>query len=378
MPLRMTSFAVLLSFLGVSETTSAEWIKEVVFQGAAKPSLAIGADNQPRIAFMVEAMPGFVSLAERRDGVWTQESVASGYFYGPLDVIMRGASPIINFHNHDLEDQVVAIRGELGWSLTPIAHPGHDGWDNTLGIDPSGRLHTLTTDPMDFGGPGLEYATFDGAAWQVEEVGSGPITYAEGLSLTFANDGAAHISYHNSPERSLYHGVRREGRWQLTRVDSGPNAGMFSSIAIASDGMPLISYIRLTSEGAEVRLATLQNGQWQSELIDTVLDLTVGFAFARNATSLRVDPAGMLHVAYSGESTIKYAKRNDLAWEIETIDTIAANVGTRFGQQVDLERDASGGWHLVSFDVVRGNPLSGNILYYRKQVANDRSPSIRD
>jgi len=346
--------------------TAAEWVQEVVFQEAAKPALAIGTDGQPRIAFMVEAMPGFVALAERSNGTWSEEQVASGYFYGPLDLLVRGATPIINFHNHDLEDQVVATRGESGWALTPINHPGHDGWDNTLGVDPSGRLHTLTTDPIDFGGPGLEYATLEGGVWQVEEVGTGPIMYAEGLSMTFASDGAPHISYHNTLERSLYHGVRRDGRWQLTRVDSGPNAGMFSSIAVGMDEAPRISYVRFGPGGAEVRLARLENGQWRSELIDTVADLTVGFVLARNATSLRIDPAGVAHVAYSGESSVKFAVQGDASWEIEIIDTIAENVGSRFGEQVDLERDAAGQWHLVTFDVVRANPLAGNILYYRR------------
>ena len=88
--------------------------------------------------------------------MWVAQQVASGYFYGPLDLVMRGASPIINYHDHDREDQVVAIRAELGWSLNPINHPGHDGWNNTVAIDGAGRLHTLTTDPLDFGGPGLD------------------------------------------------------------------------------------------------------------------------------------------------------------------------------------------------------------------------------
>jgi len=365
MKLRKSPVVLILSLLASGNVYSTEWVKEIAFEGAAKPSLAIGADNQPRIAFMVEAMPGFVGFAERRDDMWVAQQVASGYFYGPLDLVMRGASPIINYHDHDREDQVVAIRDELGWSLNPINHPGHDGWDNTVAIDSAGRLHTLTTDPLDFGGPGLEYATLEGGEWRVEEVGTGPIMYAEGLSMTFAGDSAPHISYHNTLERSLYYGTRLEGGWQLTRVDSGPNAGMFSSIALATDGTPHISYVRFTVAGAEICLATLQDGQWRSELVDTLPDLTVGFTFARNATSLRIDPAGFRHVAYSGESTINLARKAEAGWEIEIIDTIANNLGTRFGQQVDLERDAMGQWHLVTFEVLNVSPLTGNILYYR-------------
>jgi hypothetical protein len=37
----------------------------------------------------------------------------------------------------------------------------------------------------------------------------------------------------------------------------------------------------------------------------------------------------------------------------------------RFGQQVDLEKDRLGNWHLVSFDVTGSHPVNGHILYYR-------------
>ena len=49
---------LILALLATSNVYSTEWVKEIAFEGAAKPSLAIGANNQPRIAFMVEVMPG--------------------------------------------------------------------------------------------------------------------------------------------------------------------------------------------------------------------------------------------------------------------------------------------------------------------------------
>ena len=355
----------LVGIFAAAPLQAIEWQKEIVAQGGAKPSLAVGADGTPGVAFMFEAMPGFVSFAEKREGLWVIEQVASGYFYRPLDVIMDGANPVINYHDHDLEDQVVARRGESGWTHTPIQSSGHDGWDNTLGIDPAGVLHTLTTDPIDFGGPGLEYVSLVDGTWRVEEVGTGPIMYAEGLSMTFAPDGVPHISYHNTPERSLYHGERKDGVWQLTRVDGGPDAGMFSSVSLASDGSPRISYVKFTEAGAEIRLASLETGVWSSERVDVLTDLTVGFAFARNATRLRIDPGGDAFIAYSGETEVKLARKTAEGWEIEVVDTIADNTGTRFGEQVDLEQDPSGQWHLVTFEVLTPSPLSGNILYYR-------------
>ena len=141
---------------------------------------------------------------------------------------------------------------------------------------------------------------------------------------------------------------------------------MFSSIETTSEGNPVISYVMSNGDGStQIRLASFFDGQWTFETIDTLADLTTGFIFARNATSLELDPADQPYVAYTGESTIKFATKSGDTWQIEVVDIIENNAGFRFGEQVDLERDREGGWHLVSFDITSTSPLSGNILYYR-------------
>jgi hypothetical protein len=359
-----TASSFLLFVLISASAVAAEWSKETVFQGAVRPSIAVGSDNLPRIAFLLEGQAGFIRFAEKRGGQWVTEPVAWGHFYGPLDILVAGDRPIISYYNHDAGDQMIASRGGGAWSIERIYHPGHDGWDNIVAIDIIGILHTMTLDPADFGGPGLEYTTLIDGDWDIEVVGTGPLAYGEGHSLTYDESNQAHISYHNTNERSLYHGVRESSGWRLSRVDSGPQAGMFSSIEI-KEGSPIISYVRFVETGsAEIRLASFTNGQWSFETIDILDDLTTGVEFARNATSLELDPAGNPYVAYSGESTIKFAYKLGDSWQIEVVDTIDDNAAYRFGEQVDLVRDNDGNWHLVSFDVTGSNPLIGHILYY--------------
>ncbi len=362
---KSTALAFLLLLVFCVPISATEWSRETVFEGAARPSLALGSDDQPRVAFLLEIPSGFIRFAEKRDGQWSTEQITSGFFYGPLDIIVPGSRVIINYHDIFAQDQMIASGQWGSWEIEGINHPGNDGWDNTLGIDEGGSLHTLTTDPMDFGGAGLEYTSLVDGDWEVEEVGSGPLTFGEGLSLAYDGSDRAHISFHNTNERSLYHGVRESSGWRLTRVDSGPEAGMFSSIAIRGEN-PIISYVVFSGTGsAEVRLATFADDQWSVESIDVIDDLTTGVDGARNATGLKLDGEGNPHVAYSGESTIKFAYKVGDAWQIDVVDTIDNNAGSRFGQQVDLERDGTGNWHLVSFDVTGSNPLIGNILYYR-------------
>lgn len=69
------------------------------------------------------------------------------------------------------------IDGE--WVVQDVEHPSHDGWDNNLGLDLKGDIHTVSIDPNQFGSDsGVEYATSDGETWTVEEVGGGPTGYA--------------------------------------------------------------------------------------------------------------------------------------------------------------------------------------------------------
>ena len=90
---RVASLPALAAVVAAAPSQALEWQKEVVFEGSAKPSLALGADGLPRVAFLLESMPGFVAFAERRDSGWVAEQVATGYFYGPLDVEL-GAPPL--------------------------------------------------------------------------------------------------------------------------------------------------------------------------------------------------------------------------------------------------------------------------------------------
>ena len=125
---------------------------------------------------MLEAMPGFVNHAVLTAGAWDISTVATGYFYGPLSIAVdQSGTPHIPWHNHDQEDEAYGVLSDGQWATQIVHHDGHDGWDNSLALDSAGRPHTASIDPSQFGSQsGVEYATFDGSSWSVEEVGSGP------------------------------------------------------------------------------------------------------------------------------------------------------------------------------------------------------------
>lgn len=119
--------------------TGYSWQLDTVDTNGAKPSLAVDANGIPHIAYLLEAMPGFVKYAVPNTDGWDISTVSTGYFYGPLDIqVGSDGIPQISYHDHDNEDAAYAILVDGQWQVETINHPGHDGWDNNLAIDSSG------------------------------------------------------------------------------------------------------------------------------------------------------------------------------------------------------------------------------------------------
>ena len=141
-----------------------------------KPAIAVGADGTVHAAFLEEARSGWIRYARLSSGAAmpAMELIANGYFYGPIDILLSDAGePQVLYHDHDREDQVLAIRSFGNFDLQPMTNVGHDGWYNTGIFGPDGELHTASYDPRGFAGRGLNYGAWDGAGWSIELAASG-------------------------------------------------------------------------------------------------------------------------------------------------------------------------------------------------------------
>ncbi|MCH8283623.1 MAG: hypothetical protein IIC20_03495 [Chloroflexi bacterium] len=185
------------------------WVIQEVDRGV-KPALALNSQGTPVIVYMLESTSGFVKSAERNGSGWDIATVASGYFYGPLDVAI-GPDDVahVSYHDHqdlrgfrpDKGDAAYAVLRNGAWTTEPIFDEGHDGWDNRIAIDAQGRPHISAIDPVEFGGDGLEYYRMEpNGDWTVEQVGSGPLTYKYATSIAIDPDGNPHITYFGQDE----------------------------------------------------------------------------------------------------------------------------------------------------------------------------------
>ena len=337
-----------------------------------KPALALTSDDLPYVAYMEEAQNGFVKNATLSGGEWSIDTVAEGYFYGPLDIDI-GPDDVahIAYHDHqassfqpDKGDAAYAVLRNGEWEIEAAFDQGHDGWDNRLTVDSSGRPHMSAIDPEEFNGNGVEYYHLNGAGeWVVENVGSGPLTYKYATSVAVDPEGNPHITYFDQRDNDLALASRGESGWGIARVDTEGDTGLFASLVIDDTGRFHISYLQRTSGTAGVvKYATraADESDWDIAEIGTLDSLSFGFVGARNITSVAVGSDGSPRVAYSDEKALKLAVWNGTEWETETV--VDAGLQT-LGQLVSLKLDSEDHPHIAYFIVTNKGPLEGRIKY---------------
>lgn len=331
-----------------------------------KPSLELSSTGDVHISFMLEAISGFVKHAifNPSNLSFDISDVSSGYFYGPLDLAIDQLDrPHINYHDHDLTDQVHVYFDDNVWIATRIEDNGHDGWDNSIFIDKNNNPHTSSVDPSGFGGVGVEYAFYDGANWQVEAIGSGGIMYANTTSLALDSKGNPHISYYNDSTKDLVYAVKDSEGWGITAIDTDGDVGRFSSLVLDSLDNPHISYYQhLEGDSGIVKYTTYTDAQWEVTNIDTLYNVVIGFSGARNMTSLTFDGQMRPHISYCDEKFLKYALWNGSSWQKQILvdKTMSSTI---LGQLTSLKLDDQDKAHIAYNEVIQLSPLTGKIKY---------------
>lgn len=169
------------------------------------------------------------------------------------------------------------------YDLTPFQ--GYDVLDSDHGqwlsmdISPDNRLAVAYHDRT-YGGLGfaLGEPQADGTVgWLHERVdgypddnGLNPGTAGEFCSLTFDGSGTAWVSYFSRSNGVLKVAKRVRKQWTTEIIDTGsglkPMAGLWTSIAINSDGLPVVAY--QDGSAGTLKLATMgEDSTWSTETI---------------------------------------------------------------------------------------------------------------
>lgn len=322
-----------------------------------KPSIAIGSDQSIHIAYMSENNTGFVREAKVTGNTFDVTTVATGYFYGPLDIAIdqNGRSRVV-YHDHTLEDLIHARRLANGvWTLDRVVDSGHDGWDASIYIDSNNTSHMVAVDPSS----GIEYITGTFNNFTVEKPQVSPFMYANGTAIVVDDTGKIHIAYYNDATDVLHYAYKENGTWFIDNISSD---GRFPSMIIDKDGKPVISfYKKIAGSFGSVSIATLTEGNWEIENIDTLSNVEIAFSGARNLIDLAYFE-GNLQVAYSDAVFVFFTRQVNGVWKKELVTNAAEN-GKTLGQQTSLVVDSLGNPHITYFERDNSFPEKGIIKY---------------
>ena len=360
------SLFVLLS-LAHAHAACAQW-EFVRVDTGTKPALALGPDCTAEVSYMLERNDGYVRHARIPPGSLPSIAfVDEGYFYGPLDVATSASGDIyINYHDHDVEDQIVAVRSDNMWVLLQVIDPGHDGWDNSILVTDDGIIHTSSVDPSGFGGRGVEYARRSpSGVWNVEAVGSPPIMYANATSIVIKSDREPTIAYYNDTVADIELAERSGGLWSISVVDSTGDVGRFPSLALdAADNLHVAYYQALSPDVGVIRYAKRTGGAWTIADVDTLADVRLGFTGARRNVALEIDSDNTAHIVYGDQSVVRYAQGTPGNWTYQTV-VDERNTRTVLGQRVDMARCAGGGSAHIVYYGFDSSSQEGVVWYAR-------------
>ena len=166
---------------------------------------------------------------------------------------------------------------------------------------------------------GLRYAHYNGTEWVYETIpGSGSFGY---VSMVLDNQDFPHISCHEWYDEDLMYGWYDGSDWIFEMVDDEDDVGLFSSLALDSDGYPHITYRHnIFGVGKNLRYAYKDVYGWHIEVVDDE------FQFQGSYCSIALDSQDHPHIAYSKYIPTEYADYLSYAhwdgsqWLIETVE----------------------------------------------------------
>ena len=156
--------------------------------------------------------------------------------------------------------------------------------------------------------------------WSIETVDS---TRYAGMYTSIALDtnGYPHISYFYPKSGDLKYAKWTGSVWDIETVDSDGNVGYYTSIALDTNGYPHISYYDCTNEN--LKYAKWTGSVWDIETVDSD-------GYAGYYTSIALDSNNYPHISYysGGYNNLKYAKWTGSIWSIEMLDPDARSACT--------------------------------------------------
>ena len=162
-------------------------------------------------------------------------------------------------------------------------------------------------------------------------------------SLALNSNGYPRISYRDVTKSDLKYAAWDSISWTNQTVDSVNSVGEYTSLALNRNGYPCISYYDVTN--SDLKYASWSGTVWALQTVDSTGDVW-GYS------SLAFDSNGNPHISYHNmtNSDLKYASWSGTVWTLQTVDSVDS-----VGGYSSLVFDSSGNSHISYYDTTNGN-----------------------
>ncbi|MED6338760.1 MAG: putative Ig domain-containing protein, partial [Candidatus Thermoplasmatota archaeon] len=262
------------------------------------------------------------------------ESIGSSGLYTSI-ALDSNENIHISYYDQTNGDLKYATDKSGSWVITTLDSAGTVGLFTSIAIDSNDNVHISYYDQTN---GDLKYITDNSSSWVATTVdGAGGGISQTGdvgkyTSIALNSNGFPVISYFAESGDNLKfaaYGCLSGGNclWSMTNVDSTGLVGKFSSIVVDSNDASHISYYDETNQN--LKYATDMSSSW----VTTTVDNTGNTGFY---TSITVDSNDDIHIAYNdeGNDDLKYATDMSGSWVTSTIDSVG-DVGSHPSIAID-------------------------------------------
>ncbi len=322
--------------LGWAQRANAGWTLDLLDSGGVVglyASLALDAEGAPHIAYF-DLTNKRLKYAEQLGAEWVIEVVdeTGDTGYWPSLAVDAGGFAYIAYHDQAVGSLRFASNVLGGW-VTITVDAGPDvGLHPSLALDAAGRACIVY---YDAGAQELKYATDAGGVWSTERLpDAGDIGYYTSIAVDAG--GTVRAAYADLTHDALKFAEGGFGGWQFTTVDASGGSGSYNSLAVGADGGVRIAYV--AAQAGELRFASrpAAGGPWTTETIAGPGPFTY--------PSLALDDAETAQLAYfdAGAARAMYVWGGPGAWNQAVIDN-----GPDAGGRTSLALDAAGWVHVA-------------------------------
>ncbi|MFC2048989.1 hypothetical protein ACFLR5_02065 [Elusimicrobiota bacterium] len=210
--------------------------------------------------------------------------------------------------------------GGVNWSTSSVQTATSLGyWQMSIAIDGADNPHLAYKE--DFPTDSLKYARYDGSSWHIDYADNNSNT-GRNPSIALNGSGIPRISYYYLTGQDHYFAKYSTATdsFDLELIDNSSGQIAFNALALDANDNPHVAYY--DGNTANIKYAYHDGASWVPTTIDYGVGTGIG-DYSSRYCSIALDGEGYPHITYRDQPNkdLKYAAYDGVKWSTATIDS---------------------------------------------------------